>query len=372
MSYLPTEVPTVFHDELAMVREYLAWRDAGAWPTREMEDAWDDFFTSCSHTIRRFAFSCGIADADVSDCVQEVWRELLVRLPSFRVDPKRGKFDTWLYAIVRSKAVDCLRKRTCILALDRSQSRNDAPQRSDDRLQGLEQQEFLSSALAQLSDRLSTLTYRVLYLRLVEQQSAPKVAKALGLSQQQVWYRYHRGRDRLQGILQSLANNTVVGPSTEARHARTEKNSENAQGMRSQSVSRGNARNGNAMDFVLKRLELGRQGTGPEWKVEWSGATLPEPILHVRKLSMVAYAEICGPEEIINAYWPQITNAAIAAGVAAGIATIIVTPTAALSVFRSEFSKQLGGKMRKEVTESIRVALSAQQEPNGPWTECTA
>jgi hypothetical protein len=87
---------------------------------------------------------------------------------------------------------------------------------------------------------------------------------------------------------------------------------------------------------------------------------------------MVAYAEICGPEEIINHQWPQITNAAVSAGIAAGIATIIVTPTAALPIFRAEFTKQLCGKARKDMTEAIQVALSAQQEPNGPWCACEA
>ncbi len=124
------------------------------------------------------------------------------------------------------------------------------------------------------------------------------------------------------------------------------------------------------MDRVFKRIELGRQSTGPEWKVEWHGDDRPEAALFIRKLSMVAYAEICGPEEIVNDYWAQITTAAIAAGVAAGIATIIATPTAALPVFRAEFAKQLGAKSPRGVTDNVRVALSAQQRPNGPWGEC--
>ena len=125
------------------------------------------------------------------------------------------------------------------------------------------------------------------------------------------------------------------------------------------------------MDVILKRLELGRQATGPEWKVSWHGNDTPQPTLSLRKVSMVAYAEICGTEEIINSYWPQIINAAVAAGVAAGIATIIATPTAALPVFRAEFAQQLFGKTRKDVAESIWVALSARHAPNGPWTECS-
>ena len=124
------------------------------------------------------------------------------------------------------------------------------------------------------------------------------------------------------------------------------------------------------MDLVFKRIELGRRGLNPEWKVEWNWATIPTPILYIRKLSVVAFAELCGPEEVLNSHWPKIANAAVTAGVAAGIATIIATPTAALPVFRCEFRKHLQGKGGNQLADEIHVALSAHQEANGPWCEC--
>jgi hypothetical protein len=119
-------------------------------------------------------------------------------------------------------------------------------------------------------------------------------------------------------------------------------------------------------------VELGRRELIPEWKVEWDCDPSPRPVLHIRKLAMVAYAEICGPEEFINAHWQRIVNAAVAAGVAAGIATIIATPTAALPVFQTEFYKQIQGKVGNEREEKVRVGLSATHEANGPWRECKA
>ncbi len=108
----------------------------------------------------------------------------------------------------------------------------------------------------------------------------------------------------------------------------------------------------------------------PEWKVEWTCDALPRPVLYIRKMAIVAYAEMCGPGDYINTHWPRIVNAAIAAGVAAGIATIIATPTAALPIFQTEFHKQLQGKGGVQVDEQIQVALSARQEANGPWCVC--
>ncbi len=124
------------------------------------------------------------------------------------------------------------------------------------------------------------------------------------------------------------------------------------------------------MDYVFQRLELGRRELTPEWKVEWNCDALPRPVLYIRKLALVAYAEMCGSGDFMNTHWPRIVNAAIAAGVAAGIATIIATPTAALPIFQTEFLKQLQGKGGSAIDETIQVALSAKQEANGPWCVC--
>jgi RNA polymerase sigma factor (sigma-70 family) len=305
-----------------------------------------------------------------------VWRELLVRLPSFRLDPKRGKFDTWLYAVVRSKAADFLRRRYGAPGAAPSETPDDRSYRQADPLAAHEDQELLCVALARLRAELPEPSYEVLHLRLVEQRPVAEVAEKLGLSAEQVWYRCHRARYQLRRTLRDLrvadANAVMAAELSE----KTGKTPESAQGGATSAVSRINGRRsllgqeGCAVDFVLKRLELGRQSTNPEWKVEWKYEHGPEPTLYIRKLSMVAYAEICGPEEVINAHWPQIANAAMAAGVAAGVATIMATPTLALSVFRSEFCKHLCAKTHKEVSESLRVALSTQQEPNGPWGGC--
>jgi hypothetical protein len=124
------------------------------------------------------------------------------------------------------------------------------------------------------------------------------------------------------------------------------------------------------VDYVFQRLELGRRELSPEWKVEWNCDALPKSVLYIRKMAIVAYAEICGPGDWVNVHWPRIVNAAIAAGVAAGIATIIATPTAALPIFRTEFHKQLQGKGGNTGDERIQVALSAKREANGPWCVC--
>ena len=239
-----------------------------------------------------------------------------------------------------------------------------------------DEQEILSQAFVQLRQNLTELNYQVLYQRLIEQKSVETVAKNLDLTNEQVWYRFHRAKQQLEQVTSSLTNGNSHPKKTNLSE-KSQKKAKNAQGSSVSSVSRINqhwspiGQGGSLMDFVFKRLELGRQPFNPEWKIEWSCEPPPTPQLFIRKLSLVACAEICGPEESINTHWLPIANAAMSAGVAAGIATIIATPTAALPIFQAEFSRQLSGKVGRDVGEEICVALSVKQEANGPWCRCT-
>src|SRR5262249_53441189 len=96
---------------LAKTKSYLICREEGEGASQDLEAAWSTFYIHYSRKIRSYAFRCGAAAEEVGDCIQEVWRELLVRLPTFDLDPLRGQFDTWLFRIVQGKAADLRRTR---------------------------------------------------------------------------------------------------------------------------------------------------------------------------------------------------------------------------------------------------------------------
>jgi hypothetical protein len=114
------------------------------------------------------------------------------------------------------------------------------------------------------------------------------------------------------------------------------------------------------------RVELGRHGSVPELKVVWEGRPIPRPITYTRTSSLVAYAELCGPDVTMNEAWHQIVSCALAGAAAAGIAAIVASPPTALGAFKTAFEACLVGKIAERAKE-IRVALSTHQEPNGPW-----
>lgn len=108
---IPIRPPSATPELLIQVRSYLAHRQQRLLPSEDSEAAWRMFYDLCSRKIRVYAFACGATDEEILDCVQEVWRELLVRLPTFHLDPCRGQFDTWLFRIVQSKTADLRRTR---------------------------------------------------------------------------------------------------------------------------------------------------------------------------------------------------------------------------------------------------------------------
>jgi RNA polymerase sigma factor (sigma-70 family) len=374
----PRSTPDALNREVfELTQQHLSNREAGLRSTAEQEAAWHQFYAGCAPKIRRFAFACRIFEEEIDDCVQEVWRELLVRLPTFRLDETRGQFDTWLYSIVRSKTVNLQRShkhQPTVIETDYfrrlADDRTGLPSRE-------ETHELLTLALHHLRQRLSECNYRILWLRLVEQRSVDEVAEELKLSHEQVWNRYSRGRQQLKEITESLIDGKrLLHQAEELSPPKRQQFQDNLRGRPGKSVSRSKGKSdplgqgGSSVDLVFKRLEVGRRSLNPEWKVEWNTDHTPTPILYIRKLSMVAYAEMCGPEEAMNDHWAQIANAAVAAGVAAGIATIVATPTAAVEVFRAEFENRLCEKTGREVADQIHVGLSALQEPNGPWCVC--
>jgi RNA polymerase sigma factor (sigma-70 family) len=378
--------PSAIPELLIQARSYLTHRQQRLPPSQDLENAWKVFYDHYSCKIRVYAFTCGAADEEILDCVQDVWRELLVRLPTFQLDPHRGTFDSWLFHIVKCKTADLRRSRKRWSLQGNShklQTVTDNHPRPD---QDLEEKEMAALAWDELRESLSDCDFYLLRLRLVEQWPVAEVAVKLGLSHQQVWYRYHRARRKLAEIGAALVcGRRFVRPVEYLSQGSKEKGQECekdendpefAQEKTDIFVSRnvGKVRlwnkGGDSVDLIFKKVELGRRILVPEWKVEWDCTTSPMPRLFQRKLSIVAYAEICGPEDGINNHWPRIVHAAVTAGVAAGIATIIATPTAVLPVFRNEFKKLLQNKVGNGFGDDIHVALSASQEANGPWCIC--
>jgi hypothetical protein len=96
----PSTPPTAKSKLLIRTRIYFLQRERGLPLSQGLEDIWRDFCGLYSEEIRAFSSTCGAANEEIVDFIQEVWRQLLVRLPRFQLQYCRGQFDTWLFSIV--------------------------------------------------------------------------------------------------------------------------------------------------------------------------------------------------------------------------------------------------------------------------------
>jgi RNA polymerase sigma factor (sigma-70 family) len=188
---------------VGLAGQYLACRAGGADAGPEPTAAWEKFHGSCDAAIRRFAASFRSRGVDVEECAQQVWADLVTNLPKFSLDSNRGRFTSWLYTIVRSKATDAIRQQarsrgsisvsTAEIATSAADPA-DACERQSDR-------DAVRRAMQTLKNCTSDLSYQVLHLRWIDQLSVAEVGGALRLSPGQVWAREHRMKRRLKAIL---------------------------------------------------------------------------------------------------------------------------------------------------------------------------
>lgn len=193
---------------LVLVQEYLRRRVLGGHAGRKEVEAWDRFYQVYNPLIRYYIIinHLPLAEEDVRDCVQEIWKELIVRLPRFRTDPTRARFSTWLRILARNKAVDVLRRQRRasfdryghhVLASLPSEQKDDPGAHCEQ----ADTQDEYRKVLGNLSRQLPRRTELILRLRWIEGCPVADIAAALGLTIPQVWTLNHRGVKRLRQLL---------------------------------------------------------------------------------------------------------------------------------------------------------------------------
>lgn len=189
---------------LGWAQEYLRSQLETAQPESLVVAAWDEFFRLYDALVRRFAHSQGLRGSDVDDCAQNVWLEVVGRLPEFERPEAQSGLRSWLYAVVRSKTNDFLRRRLRhpeeSLDIAREAGLEPAGQECDPAEAAVRQWErsLLEILLEDLSREISETNARLLRMRCLEGRDTVEVAAELGLSSEQVWYRLHRLIKKLQ------------------------------------------------------------------------------------------------------------------------------------------------------------------------------
>lgn len=193
---------------LIAVKRHLQTADRNGRPAREDVAAWRRFYEQCDPIIRRFVRLYVRTASDMDDCAQEVWMRLIKRLKTFDYDPSRGAFSSWLYKVVRSVTASYFRyefrvndgDKRSVMSMVSADSTSDPALIIDE----MEAHNRVENMLVLIRRNVSRPNYELLYMRWVQQRSVDDVAHALDISREQVWYREHRARKKLRGVMSDL------------------------------------------------------------------------------------------------------------------------------------------------------------------------
>ena len=86
-------------------------------PDAEDAAAWSAFVDLYGPVILSFSLSRGCPVSDAADLLQEVLVIVARKIRSFEFDPVRGRFRTWLLAIVKYKLIDRIRRQSVSSAM---------------------------------------------------------------------------------------------------------------------------------------------------------------------------------------------------------------------------------------------------------------
>jgi RNA polymerase sigma-70 factor (ECF subfamily) len=183
---------------------YLERQSSGQAASAQQASSWEQFYRLASELIQRFAQSCGVGESDLDDCLQDVWVELIKALRSFRYDPERARFPTWLFTLVRSKAIDLIRKK-CKRSSESLSGQEDTLLGRDDadpadHCELKDQLEAVRDLVGDLYHHVSPQSYDVLMLRSIKDLEIAEVAEVLELTPAQVRLHHHRAKLKLHHL----------------------------------------------------------------------------------------------------------------------------------------------------------------------------
>ena len=186
-------------DELTATRTTLLqrlknWQD---------QSSWQDFFDTYWRLIYSGALKAGLNEAEAQEVVQETMISVAKHMPTFEYDRTIGSFKAWLLNMTRWRITDQLRKRRRLAAHD-SFDDTDADARMTgkmmdpvseclDALWDAEwEKNLLDAAIDKVRRRLDPQKYQIFDFYVNKEWSSDDVAKAFGISIDQVYLAKHR------------------------------------------------------------------------------------------------------------------------------------------------------------------------------------
>lgn len=172
--------------------------------------AWHDFVELYGGMIFQYCRRREMQAADASEITQEVLLQVSRSIGSFEYQPHRGKFRSWLSAIVRTKLIAHVRAtRGKVSSFPLSDS-HDSQGTVDGVWIDVWQEQLVATALRSVALHMTPENFDAFRAAWVEGHSAQQVANELGLPTAQVYVAKSRGLSLLREKLLELADEIPI------------------------------------------------------------------------------------------------------------------------------------------------------------------
>jgi RNA polymerase sigma-70 factor (ECF subfamily) len=171
----------------------------------EPEIAWQRFVDLYTPLLFYWARRAGLRDPDDADLVQDVFANLVRKLPEFEYDRQKS-FRSWLRTVVLNKWRDRQRRRVSVpgVANDCELDEIADPIGDEDFWQREHREQLVARALTVMKAEFEEPTWRACWQCVVEGRAVPEVAAELGISRNAVYVAKCRVLRRLRQELEGL------------------------------------------------------------------------------------------------------------------------------------------------------------------------
>jgi RNA polymerase sigma-70 factor (ECF subfamily) len=164
-------------------------------------DAWGRFVQLYTPLLYTWSRRVGLAEADASDLVQDVFTILVQKLPEFRYDPVKG-FRRWLRTVLLNRWRDHLRRQAPPMT---GEALDEVEAQAEELFGEAEyRQHLLNRALQLMQSEFSPKTWQACWEHVVVGRPAADVAAQLGISVGSVYVAKSRVLCRLREELAGL------------------------------------------------------------------------------------------------------------------------------------------------------------------------
>lgn len=180
------------------------------------QEGWREFFQTYWKLIYSVAIKSGLTDTEAEDVVQETVVTVAKTMETYRYEPEKCRFKTWLMRITRMRIVDQFRKRGPEFAPGKGRSRPDTRTPTEERIpdptkpfvETLWDEEWrknlMDAAMDRVKRRVKPEHYQIFYLSVVKELGAARVARTLGVNAAQVYLVKHRVAAQVKKEIQQL------------------------------------------------------------------------------------------------------------------------------------------------------------------------